>query len=119
MEPTTENHTGQSKITDQLKDYIETRIKLVRYQAIEWVTGFVANLVTDILVIVFGAITFLFACITLALFLGDLLGASWKGFGCVALLFAIFAFIVKAGKKKMIEDPLVNTLINKIIKTKK
>ncbi len=103
-------------IVDQLKEYVETRIRLAKLQAIEGSATFAASLIADVAVIISMILAFLFASFTLALYLGKIFGAYWIGFGCVAILYLILALIVKANKQK-IEKPLANTLIQKIFKS--
>lgn len=110
---------AQPGLTDQLKEYIETRIKLARYQAIDKGTSFIANMVTEIFVLICIAMTFFFATITLALFLGHVLNSYWAGFGCVAVLYLLVAMLVNAVKDKYIEPRIINFLIKKIFKPKK
>jgi len=109
----------QPGLTDQLKEYLETRIKLARYQAIDKGTSFIANMVTEIFVLICIGMTFFFATITLALFIGHLLNSYWVGFGCVALLYLLVAMVVNTIKDKHIEPRIINFLIKKIFKPKK
>jgi hypothetical protein len=102
-------------IIDQLKEYVETRIKLAKLQAIEGGSTIAASIIADAVVIISMVLAFLFASFTLALFLGKLFDAYWIGFGCVAILYLIIALIIKANKKR-IEKPLVNEFIQKILK---
>ncbi|OCX50473.1 hypothetical protein BEL04_22080 [Mucilaginibacter sp. PPCGB 2223] len=113
MEDTKEAKPG---LTDQIKQYIETRIKLARYQAIEKGTSFFANLITEVFVLICIAFTLFFATITLGLLLGSLLGSYWEGFGCVTLLYLLMAVIVSKTKRKYIEPRIVNFLVKKLLK---
>ncbi len=115
MEDTKEAKPG---LTDQLKQYIETRIKLARYQAIEKGTSFFANLITEVFVLLCIVITLFFATITLALFLGSVLGSYWEGFGIVTLLYLLTAVIVSKTKDKYIEPRIINFLVRKLLKPK-
>lgn len=115
MEDTKEAKPG---LTDQLKQYIETRIKLARYQAIEKGTSFFANLITEVFVLICIALTLLFATITLALYLGHLLDSYWMGFGIVTLLYLLTAVIVSNVKRKYIEPRIVNFLVRKLLRPK-
>ena len=103
-------------IIDQLKEYVETRIKLAKLQAIESSSTVAAGLIADVAVVIGMILAFLFASFTLALYLGKVLGAYWIGFGIVAVLYLIIALIVKANKQR-IEKPLANTFIQKIFKS--
>lgn len=115
MENTNEEQPG---LSDQLKQYIETRIKLIRLQAVEKGTSFFAGLITEVFVLLCMAITLLFFSITMALLLGTLFGANWIGFGCVTLIYLLAAVIVSAYKKKVIEPKIINFLIKKIFREK-
>jgi len=110
-----EKETTLPPIIDQLKDYAETRIKLAKYQAIEGGTSIAASLIADVAVFISMVLAFMFASFTLAFLLGSLFGATWIGFGCVAVIYLIIALVVKAYKQKM-EKPIVNAIISKIFK---
>jgi len=112
MEP---NKETQPPIIDQLKEYAETRIKLAKYQAIEGGSSFAASLIADVVVIGSMVLAFMFASFTLAFYLADVLGANWKGFGCVAIIYLLISFAVKLNKKSF-EKPIANTFIQKIFK---
>lgn len=109
----------QPGLTDQIKQYVETRIKLLRYQAIDKGASFFATLVTEVFVLLCIALTFFFASVTLGLFLGHLLNSYWLGFGCVTLLYFLLAVIVSAIKDKYVEPRIINFLIKKMFKPKK
>src|ERR1022692_4230731 len=94
-------------IIDQLKEYAETRIKLAKYRAIEGGSTVAASLIADVAVIVSMILAFLFASFTLAFYLGEVLGANWMGFGCVAILYLIIALILKVNKQR-IEKPIAD-----------
>lgn len=103
----------QPPIIDQLKEYAETRFKLSKYKVIEKSTSVIASLVRDVVTIMALVLTFLFASFTLALFLGEVFHSYWKGFGCVALLYLLFAIIIMSAKKSF-EKPIINVFIKKI-----
>jgi hypothetical protein len=112
MEP--EKETARP-IIDQLKDYAETRFKLLKYEVIERSTSIVADLITDIVIILALLLTFLFASFTLALFLSGVLHSYWQGFGCVALLYLLIAVLVMVAKRSF-ERPIINAMIRKLFK---
>jgi len=115
MENSTEEKPG---LTDQLKQYVETRIKLARYQAIDKGSSFFANLLTEVFVMLCIALTLLFATLTLALLLGQVLGSYWEGFGLVTLLYLLTAVVVSKIKSKYIEPHIINFLVKKLLKDK-
>jgi len=105
----------QPPIIDQVKEYLETYIKLARLRGIERGTSIFAGIVIDVLIILGLSLTFLFASVTLALFLADVLHSYWQGFGCVALIYLIIIFIVMLMRKSL-ERPIINVLVNKLFK---
>jgi len=102
-------------ILDQLKDYAETRIKLAKYQAVESGSSILASLIADTVAIMSMVLAFMFASVTLALFLSQVLKSYWEGFGCVALIYLLIAIVIKMNKKRL-ERPLINAFIQKIFK---
>lgn len=105
----------QPPIADQVKDYIETYLKLARLKAIDKGTSLAAGIAVDIAMILAALVVFLFASITLALFLADVFHSYWKGFGCVALFYALVVLLMSVFRKNF-ERPVVNILIKKLFK---
>jgi len=112
MEP---NKETPPPIIDQLKEYAETRVKLAKYQAIEGGSTVIASLIADGVAIGSMVLAFIFASFTLAFYLADVLGANWKGFGCVAIIYLLISVALKLNKKSL-EKPIANTFIQKIFK---
>jgi len=104
-----------ASIIDQLIEYLDTRFKLAKYQAADNGSAFVASVVTDIVIFLCAVLAFIFASLTLAYFLGDVTGTTWKGFGIVGILYILIAAAVKY-KRRSIEKPIINALIKKIFK---
>lgn len=100
---------------DQLKEYAETKVKLVKYQAVEGGTSIAASIIADVVVIICMAMAFIFASITLAFYLSYLFKSFWEGFACVGVMYLLIAVLVKYNKKSL-ERPIINTLIQKILK---
>lgn len=103
-------------IFDQLKDYTETRLKLLKYEAIDRSTSIISSVTVDLMIVVCFILVFLFVSFALAFYLGHLFGdAHYLGFGCVALLYLIVALIIHKSRAK-IQKPIVNILIKKLFK---
>jgi len=105
----------QPPIVDQVKEYLETYIELARLRAIERGTSIFAGIVTDVFVILGLSLTFLFASITLAFYLAQVLHSYWQGFGCIALIYIIVIVFVMVFRKSL-ERPIVNALLKKLFK---
>ena len=95
------------------RDYIDTRIEYTKLSAVEKGSKIFADLITNGAVIVSFILSFLFASLTLALFLSDVLGSYARGFGCVAGIYLFISVIVYLTKDKYIEKILVNMFIKK------
>ncbi|MFA6245938.1 MAG: phage holin family protein [Mucilaginibacter sp.] len=113
MEPEKEEPTRP--IIDQLKEYAETRFKLLKYEVIERSTSIIADVITDLAIIVVLVLTFLFASFTLALFMADVLHSYWQGFASVTVLYALIATII-AFAKRSFERPIINAMVRKFFK---
>ncbi len=110
-----QNKTNPS-IVEQIKEYVETRIKLLKYKAIDQATGIIASTIAYAVIGVLGLFILLFFSVTLALFLGSLFGSYWAGFGCVTLIYIVLAALVLILKAKYIEAPLIGFFITKLFK---
>lgn len=102
-------------IIDQLKEYVETRLKLAKYEAIDKSTSILAGLITDVIIAVSLLLTFLFLSFSLAFYLSNLLHSYWAGFGCMAILYLLIAIGIILAKDKL-QQPLINIFIKKIFK---
>ncbi|MDB5287659.1 MAG: hypothetical protein JWR05_2608 [Mucilaginibacter sp.] len=100
-------------IIDQVHEYVETRLKLVKLEVADRGSAVIATIIVDLIVIISLVLTFLFASFTLALFLADCFGSYWKGFGSVALIYLLIGVVLMLAKKP-IERPIINILIRKI-----
>ena len=115
MEAKKETPPPLPPIVDQLKEYAETRFKLLKYEAIEGGTSILASMITDVITAISMVLAFMFASLTLAFYLAYLLNSDWEGFGCVALIYLIIAVVVKLNKER-IEKPLINLFVQKLFK---
>lgn len=95
------------------KEYIDTRIEYAKLSAVEKGSKIFADLITNAAVVVSFILAFLFASLTLALYLSEVLGSHAKGFGCTALIYLFISVIVYLTKDKYIEKLLVNMFIKR------
>ncbi|RYE35684.1 MAG: hypothetical protein EOP42_06110 [Sphingobacteriaceae bacterium] len=111
-----ENNPKNPSIIDQIKEYVETRITLLKYKAIDQATNIAASVIAYAILAVLGLLILLFASVTLGLGLGAAFGSNWIGFGCVTLIYIILAVLVLVLKAKYIESPLIGFFISKLFK---
>ena len=106
----------EKNLEDILSDaqaYIDTRVEYTKLSILEKASKMFADLITNAAVIVCFVLAFLFASITLALYLSDILGSYAAGFGCVAGIYLLLSIIVFLTKDKYIEKFLINIFIRK------
>jgi hypothetical protein len=96
---------------EDAKSYLDTKVEYGRLYLVEKVSKIFADVITNALVIICFILAFLFATLTLALFLSDLLDSFTQGFGCVALFYLLLALIVYFTKDKFIEKAIINFTI--------
>lgn len=99
----------------QSRDYIDSRIELIKLQAIDKASKGAASVVSVMVLALFLIIFFLFFNIALALFLGDLVGKTYIGFLIVSLVYVIAGFILFKARRKILTKPIANMLIRKFL----
>jgi hypothetical protein len=121
MAETTEEKREQASpdIFILIKEYIATRVELIRLTAIERATVVASNLITDSFVFITGILTFLFGSFALALWLGELTGSYAAGFGIMTLIYLALTLIVLFTKDKIVDKYLNDFLVKRIFKRKK
>lgn len=102
-------------ITEQVKRYLETKIKLLKYEGIDKASGIIAEVVTDVVIIILALMAFIFFSITLALFAAHLLKSYWEGFGCVTLLYIIVVLSARLMKISL-QNMFIRIFIEKIFR---
>jgi len=102
-------------IIDQVKQYLETKIKLLKFEGIDKASAIIAEVITDLVIVILLLITFIFFSITLALFAGYLLKSSWEGFGCVTLLYIIVVMLARLLKISL-QNMFIRMFIEKIFR---
>ena len=107
--------TNTRPIIEQIKQYLETKIKLLKYEGIDKASGIIADIVTDTVLVIIGLVAFIFLSVTLALFAGHLLKSYWMGFGCVTLLYVLILFSGHLLKVSL-QNMFIRVFIKKIFK---
>ena len=97
-------------------EYIETRIDLAKYKAIDKSSDIVSSIVTCISLIVALMIFIFTATIGIALWIGDMLGKNYEGFFIVAGFYLLVILLMYLCRKSLIKTPVSKLIIEKIIK---
>ena len=96
-------------------NYVETRIDLLKLQAVSKSSDIVSSAVSSIVI----ALLFIFGLsvlnIGLSIWLGAVLGKIWYGFFIVGGVYVILAILLIAVKGKWLKTPLNDLLIKKML----
>jgi len=103
-------------IVEQVKEYIDTQLELVKLEAVEQGAKFLSGFIVDVIIAVCFTLAFLFISLALALLLSSLMNHSyWAGFGSMAAVYIIIALIAIQRKDK-IRPKLTNMFIRNFFK---
>lgn len=103
------------EIVDSLKEYYNTNYDLRKLEATERSSVIGAGLISIILIGLVVLFFVLFISLGVAFYLSDVLASNYFGFGIVAGFYLLFGLILYIGRKKLLERPLCDKIINKIL----
>jgi hypothetical protein len=101
------------EIIVNLKSYTNSTIEIIKLEAVQYASSIIANLSSGLilgLVIIF--FTF-FLSLGISFFLSELFGNSYLGFGIVAGVYLLLGFILIVGRKKLLNKPIKEKIIQK------
>ena len=107
--------TNVEELFEKLKDYGETRIDLLKLKTVNKVSGFLSNLITSVFLLILLFLVIIFLFIGLALLVGTWLGQAYWGFLIMGALFIIIGLILFSSRKKILKEPISNSLIKSLI----
>ena len=106
------------EISDSLKQYLMLNYEIVKLQATEKASVIGSSLISSMVV---GISAFLFVftlSIGLGFYLSAVLGNAYSGFAIIAAFYFLIAIILFLGRKKIIEKPLRDKIIQKLLDNK-
>lgn len=95
----------------ELKTYFDTQVELTKLQALEKSSSLGARLAALFLIGCMGLMALLFIGTWAALYLAQIFGEVYLGFGAVALFFVLLVVLMLVFRKKGIEYPVRDALI--------
>jgi hypothetical protein len=90
------------QIKKEALKYLEMQIRYCKFELVEQLAKKRARLMVRALLTLIVLVLVFFLGLTLALYLSEILGSLYKGFGVVSLLFALFTIIGFIIRKPMI-----------------
>jgi Putative Actinobacterial Holin-X, holin superfamily III len=98
-----------------LKNYIETKIQLIKLKVIDKASGIIASIVSKIFILLAILFALFFLNIGLALWIGSALGKMYYGFFVVAGFYVLIALLFYAFRKKLLKEPINDLLIKELL----
>ncbi|MEO6721180.1 MAG: hypothetical protein ABIN67_12495 [Ferruginibacter sp.] len=96
-------------------DYLETRLELLKLQAIDKTSDVTSSLVSRIAIVLILSFAIFIANIGLAIWIGELVGKVYLGFFIVAAFYALLAWLIHVFRKAWIKEPITHMLIKKML----
>ncbi len=103
------------ELTESVKNYVNTNIELLKLQLTERISVIAPGLLTSLILAMIGLIFILFLSIVAGFYFSKLLGDFTLGFGIIAGFYLLLGILFLLVKKNIIEKPLRDKIINKII----
>jgi|SRR3569833_2241075 len=110
-----DDKTPPQPILAQLKEYIDTQVKLAKLEVIDKASGIIGEVLADLIQAICVLFLILFASFTLAFFLADLVKSEWIGFGIVFIFYLLIFLFIRIFKGS-IEKPVINAVVRKFFK---
>jgi hypothetical protein len=109
----------QQKLVEKVSEYIKVRKELAILKTVDKGSQLFANFISDILVLLFAVLAFLFGSFALSFYLSEILGHSYIGFLIVAGFYLLVALILNSIKDKYLEKKIMNVIIAKFFRDRK
>ncbi len=105
-------NTGTLK--DNVKDYIETRIDIMKLQAINKGAPVISGAITGIAVAFLGIFIIMFLSFSAAYAISDATDKPFLGFLIVAGFYILLAVLVIVLKDKLLTMPIIHSMLDKV-----
>jgi ABC-type multidrug transport system permease subunit len=95
----------------QLEQYVQDRVLLLKLQMVEKVSQLIALLFTGLTLALLAFFILLFVSIMAGYFFANVTGSLYIGFGIVALFYILLFILIVSLRKKVIEKHIVDAVI--------
>ena len=108
------NATSIEGLFQKIKEYVDTRVDLIKLKSINKVSSFFSGLITSLVLLVLFALILLCFTVGLALLIGSWLGNIW-GFFIVAGIYIIIGLVLFSARTKLLKTPISNKLLKELL----
>jgi hypothetical protein len=111
-----ESHTNSVEaLFEKTGDYLETRIELLKLQAVNTTSEITSSVVSRLVIILLVGLITIILNAGIAIWLGDLLGKMYYGFFVVGGFYIIVALLLYSFRHTWIKRPVSDMLIKKML----
>jgi hypothetical protein len=103
-----------SQLKKELIEYVELRSQLARISTYEIISKSGASLISALALVIFIFFFLFFMYLALGFYLSNVLDSFYKGFGLIALFYFILILFFLLLRKKYIERPIANKIIENL-----
>ena len=103
-------------LLENIGEYVETRIELMKLKAINKASGIISSLVSVLLISIMLIFAIAILNIGLSIWIGNLLGGVAYGFFAVGGFYLFIALLLIAFKSKWLKAPIANSIIKSTLK---
>ena len=96
-------------------EYVETRIDLMKLQAVNKTSEVTSSLVSNIIIVMLGMMTIMLLNIGIAFYLGEVLGGIHYGFFIVGGFYLLLATVLYVFRKDWLKTPVQDKMISKML----
>lgn len=100
-------------LKENVEDYIETRIDIVKLKTIDKVGSAATGAIVGVAAAIFGLFILQFLSFSAAYAISEVTGYHWLGFLCVAGFYILLTVLIIVLKEKLITMPIINALLKK------
>ncbi|MGM5469600.1 hypothetical protein ACS386_04935 [Flavobacteriaceae bacterium LMO-SS05] len=111
--------TSIEMLYEKAKKYTQTSLDLLKLNTVDKTADVLSSLTSRVFIAMAVAMFTMFINIGISLFIGKLLNEYYLGFFMVSAFYLILAAVLYFFKDKLIETPLANLIIAKLLKSKK
>lgn len=106
----------KASILEEVESFVKTNTELYKLQFTDRLSDIITSLVVNLIFLLFGFMFVLLLSFALAIWLGEILGKPYLGFVLTAGLFAFLVMLVYLFRESLIQKPVMQSILSKILK---
>lgn len=107
------------KLIEKVSEYVKVRKELAILKTVDKGSEVAASLISNVLILLFAVLAFLFGSFALGFYLSEILANSYSGFLIVGGFYLLIAIILNIVKDSYLEKKFMNLIIAKFFRGKK